>query len=90
MKVYTEARLLAVEHNSFKDNEGKTVEFYVNFLKDEDGVIKVNSSKDFSIQEGETGVARIFVREGADNRVKLSLKEFSTGETLDIPESVIE
>lgn len=82
MKLYTNAKILAVETNNFSDEQGRTIEFYTNFIKDEEGaVLKINSGKeDFSKYEGKTGVLGIEIRE-QNGQIKAKL--VSVGEDLE-------
>jgi len=82
MKLFTEGTIKIVEKNNFSDQEGKTVEFYTVFLKNEDGeVLEINSGKeDFSNMEGEYGVATINARKRDGGGYKLSLVAFKKAE----------
>jgi len=90
MDAYANARLFAVERNSFKDKEGQEVVYFVNYVKDTEGrsMQEMNSKADFSAVEGKVGIARIRIR-NVDNGIKLSLAGFIPDETFEIPEEDI-
>lgn len=87
MKLYIEAKLVAVGKEVSMDKvTGQPIEWYTNLLKSsEGGILEVNSGISFEACEGETGVCAIEVRKREGAGYKLSLKEFSTGESLDLP-----
>jgi len=90
MKLYSECTVKIVEKNNFSDPDGKTVEFNTNYLKNKEGeVLEINSTKDFSSNEGETGICVIHARKREGGGFKLSLREFIPNETIDLPETVI-
>jgi len=83
MQLQTHATLKITERNSFKDQEGKDVEYYANFLKDGEGqVLEIPGTTDFSEHEGRDGVATIRARKREGGGFKLSLVDF-------IPEATI-
>jgi len=90
-KVYAPGKLLASSKQSFTSDAGEYVEFYENLIKSEDGVLTMNSKADYSAQEGQEGVATIEARARDDGKgFKLTLKKFSPGESIDLPEEVLE
>lgn len=91
MKMYIEATIVAVSKESFKDNAGDVVEYFVNFVKNTDGqTIQANSKADFTSCEGKTGVAGIETSLGYEGKnLKYSLREFLVDSTLGLPEEVI-
>jgi len=91
MKLYANATLRIVEKNSFADENNQTVEFFTNFLKNEDGeVIEVNSKEDYSEHEGKFGVAAIRVRKQDTKGFKLTLAGFVPGEAAPEEEDTVE
>jgi len=91
MKVFAQVKFLASSKQSFTSNEGEYVEYFENILKSEDGLMTINSKADYTAVEGEEGIAEIEARENDNGKgFKLVLKKFSTGETLDLPEEVVE
>lgn len=91
MKLYTNARLIAVEENNFAEKEsGKNIQFFTCFLKDESGaVVKINSGKEnYDQYEGDTGVAEIQLSE-RDGKWVPKVVSFYTGEKVDAPEGSI-
>jgi len=92
MRLYTNAKIVAVETNSAPDKErpGETIEWFTNYLKNsEGGMLKVNSSTSFEEFEGQSGGCSIEVTERQGGGYKLSLKKFSTTDTFDEPEADI-
>jgi len=81
MKLYTKAKIVAVEKNSFpdKENPGRTIEFYTNSLRNSDGeVLAVNSRDSYLEHEGVFGVAAIEITPRSQGGgYKLSLREFT-------------
>jgi len=89
MYLYAEATIKIVEKNNFSDQEGKTVEYFTVFLKNEEGeVIEVNTTTDFTSKEGVKGVAKIRATKREGGGHKLSLKEFTEG--MEIAEGIEE
>lgn len=95
MRLYANVRVLALDKKNFADEDGKTVEYYEAYLKDEEGsVLRVSAGvKDRTEHEGANGVGVFefrFVkdREGIE-RPKLSLKEFIANESFSVPEGEI-
>jgi len=83
MKLFADVTLKMIELNSFSDENGKTVDYYTNYLKNPEGnALVINSKESFEKFEGKTGVAGIEVREDNEkaNRFKLSLKTFIASE----------
>jgi len=90
MKLYTNARIIAVEENNFADREGNNVKFFTCYLKDESGsVVKINSGKDNYDQfEGDAGVAEIRLGE-RDGKWVPKLTGFYKDEKVEAPEGSI-
>jgi len=85
MILQTNATLKIVEKNSFKDQEGKEINYHINYLKDEEGgVLEVTSGPDFSGYEGQSGVATITPRKREGGGYKLSLTDFTPEASIDI------
>jgi len=91
MKLYTNAGVKIVEHNNFQDEQGRPVDYYTVYLKNEDGeVLEVNSGTDFTNMEGETGIACInATKRATGGGFKLSLKDFKKNDSLDTPDDTI-
>jgi len=91
MLTYVEGRLLAVSKEGFTDNEGQKVEYHVNVIKASDGLMTVNSKKDYSEHEGKEAIFALRLTEDAEkkNRFKVSITDVKVGETLGFPESEI-
>jgi len=86
MKLFTNAVLKIVEKEQFAGENGETIEFFKNYLKNPDGeMIVANSKNDFSAQEGEKGVATLLVREREKGGFKVSLDSFQVGEFEETP-----
>jgi len=90
MKLYAKVRVLAVEENSFKNNENQEIKFCKNYLKDDEGsVIELNSGKqNFSEFEGKEGVGEFEARM-VNDKWQLKLRSFWEGEDLEVPEGII-
>jgi len=96
MKLYTQARLVAVSREEFKDKEsGDPVVYFVNVMKTDDGdIINANSKADFTACEGEEGVAGLAVsitqpkREGEYAVVKYNLRSFDLDSKIDLEETI--
>jgi len=81
MKLFTNAVLKIVESEQFAGENGETVKFFKNYLKNPEGEMLIaNSKRDFSALEGQRGVATLFVREREKGGFKVSLDEFVVGE----------
>jgi len=91
MNLYAKVRILAVEENSFKNNEGVEIRFCKNYLKGDDGaVIELNSGKlNLSSMEGKEGVGTFEARM-VNDKWQLKLRDFAEGEELEVPEGTIE
>jgi len=89
MLVFAEVKFVASDKNSFTSNDGEYVEYHVNVLRGDGGVIELNSKADFSECEGKEGVAEIWA-ETKDKGFKLTLRRFVAGESIDFPEPVVE
>jgi len=91
MIVYTEGRILAVSKESFTDAENQKVEYCVNVIKTQQGIMTFNSKKDFSEFENTDSVIVLRLTEDAEkkNRFKVSIVEVRKGDTLGLPESEI-
>jgi len=86
MKMYVEAMLKISEHNNFAGENGETVEYDTNYLKDNDGnMLIVNSKASFAPAEGKSGVAILEIREDSEkkNRFRISLKGFAEGQVIE-------
>jgi len=84
-------KFLASSKQSFTSDTGDYVEYYENILKSEDGLLTLNSKADHTAVEGQEGIAEIEARENESGKgFKLTLKKFSTGEVLDLPEDTVE
>lgn len=95
MKLYANVKILALDKKNFADEDGKTVEYYEAYVKDEEGsVLRVGAGvKDRTKYEGSNGIGAFdfrFVkdREGIE-RPKLTLKDFVEGESFAVPEGEI-
>jgi len=91
MIVYLEGRLLAVSKEGFIDSENQKVEYCINVIKSSQGLMTVNSKKDFSEYEGQEAIMALRLSDDAEkkNRFKVALVEIRKGETLNMPESDI-
>jgi len=86
MKTYAQVKLIACGKKEFDDKEGNPVRYFENIIKDQAGsVATVNSQADYSDCEGKEGIAHLFLKENG----KVSLKAFVVGETIDLPEEVV-
>jgi len=93
MKAYIVGKIAVVEKNTFPDKEtGQTIEFFTNYVKNSNGeMLQVNSKESYEQYEGQSGVLGIEITPRTQGGgFKLSLREFSTGETLDLPEAIVE
>jgi len=89
MKLYAEVEIRIVEKNSFKGNDGNTVDYYTIFVKDNEAkVLELTSGKDFTEYEGSKGVAAIEAREREGGGFKLSLRDFKEGESIGEEEEI--
>lgn len=90
MRVFAEVKFLASDKNSFTSDAGEYVEYYVNAIRGEGGIMELNSKADFGECEGKTGVAEIELKENDNGKgFKATLKKFTEGETLEVPEDEI-
>jgi len=87
MKTYVEGELKIVSKQSFAGENGETVEYFENYLKDdEDEMLIFNSKKDFTESEGKHGVAVLGVKKyGKD--VKVSFVDFIPGAEMETPQA---
>lgn len=91
MRTYAEVKFLASDKNSFTSDAGEYVEYFVNALRGEGGIIELNSKADYSECEGKEGIAEIEAQENQGSKgFKLTLKGFTAGETLDLPEKEVQ
>jgi len=84
LKVYTEAVIKIVESVHFSNDMGEPVDYFIAYLKDDEGgVVKVNCGKNnFSEFEGLDGTCEIEVREGQiGGTFKLKLVGFEEKKT---------
>lgn len=90
MRVYAEVKFLASSKNSFTTKDGEYVEYFENAVKGDSGIITLNSKANYYECEGKTGVAEIEAAESDTGKgFKLTLKGFTEGADLDIPEAEI-
>lgn len=90
MRVFAPVKFLASDKNSFTSDSGEYVEYYVNALRGEGGIIELNSKADYGDCEGKEGVAEIEAKENDNGKgFKLTLKRFVEGETIELPEEEI-
>jgi len=91
MRLYAEVKFLASDKQSFTSNEGEYVEYYVNAIRGEGGIMELNSKADFGECEGKNGVVEIEAKENDNGKgFKMTLKKFTEGESLEVPEEVVE
>jgi len=98
MIVYANAKLISVEDLNFSDSEGKTVEYSENYLKTDNGLLKINSKASFKEYEEKEGLASIKVAEFVSplngtivkGAYKLTLGDFIVGAKADTPEGTVE
>jgi len=89
MRVYAPVKFLASDKQSFTSDQGEYVEYFVNALRGEGGIIELNSKADYRECEGKEGIAEIEAS-GDDKRFKLTLKRFYEGASIELPEEEIE
>lgn len=88
--LYANIKILSSEKQEFKNDEGKDVQYFVNVIKTDDGdVLTINSGKDYSENDGETGMG-VFRVTQEEKRFKLTLADFHRGTSVDAPEKNIE
>lgn len=91
MRVYAEVKFLACDKQSFTSDQGEYVEYHVNAIRGDGGIMELNSKASFSECEGKEGVAEIELKENDSGKgFKATLKKFTEGETLELPEEEIE
>jgi len=91
MRVYAEVKFLASSKNSFTSKDGEYVEYFENALKGDSGIVTLNSKASYVECEGMTGVAEIEAAESDTGKgFKLTLKNFTEGEKLDLPEGDVQ
>jgi len=90
-KFYTKAKIVGTESpKPFADANGEMITYFKNYVKVDGDMLEMNSSKDFSSEEGNEGVATITARKNIDGKsYRLSLTNFTEGEDLEIPEETI-
>jgi len=90
MRVFAQVKFLASDKQSFTSDSGEYVEYHVNALRGDGGIIELNSKADFGECEGKEGVAEIEAKENENGKgFKMTLKRFTEGEILDTPEEEI-
>lgn len=91
MRVYAPVKFLASDKQSFTSDTGEYVEYFVNALRGEGGIIEINSKADYRECEGKEGVAEIEAKESDGAKgFKLTLKKFVEGASIELPEDEIE
>jgi hypothetical protein len=91
MRVYAQVKFLACDKHNFTSDQGEYVEYHVNAIRGEGGIMELNSKADFSELEGKEGVAEIEAKESENGKGwKLTLKGFRVGEELDLPEAEVD
>lgn len=89
MKLYAQAKFLASDKQSFTSDQGEYVEYHVNAIRGEGGIMELNSKADFKECEGKDGVAEIEARTMDNGKgFKLTLRTFTEGDLV-IPEAEI-
>jgi len=89
MQLFTNGVLVMNAKESFPGENGETVTFYKNYLKNPSGELLIaNSTIDFTEYQGKKGVATLLIREREKGGYKVSLVSFTTGE-IEEPESEI-
>jgi hypothetical protein len=95
MKLYSDAKLVAVSREEFKDKEtGEAIVYFVNVLKADGSILNANSKTDYSECEGKSGVAAIEVsvkqaKDGGFATLKFNLKDFFVGNEIGELESEV-
>lgn len=90
MRVFAQVKFLASDKNSFTSDTGEYVEYFENAIRGDGGIMELNSKADFGECEGKEGVAEIEAKELDNGKgFKLTLKKFTEGEELSIPEEEI-
>lgn len=90
MKLYVNSTLKIVEDNNFKGQDGKEVSYHTNFIKSEDGeILQATSARDFTEEEGQSGIAVINVRERENGGFKCQLSDFLTDSRINLPEEAV-
>lgn len=86
MKLYAEVQIKIVEKREFTGANGEPVEYYVNYLKDENqSVLEVSSGRlNLSEHEGQEGLAEFRAQETREKGLKLTLVGFRVGEELGV------
>jgi len=83
MRVYAKAKFLASDKNSFVSADGETVEYFVNAIRGDGGIMELNSKADYTECEGKEGIAEIEAKENDSGKgFKLTLKAFTEGDVL--------
>jgi len=82
-------KFLASDKQSFTSDTGEDVEYYVNAIRGEGGIMELNSKADFGACEGREGVVEIEAT-GESKRFKLTLRKFYEGASIEIPEEEID
>lgn len=91
MRVYAQVKFLASDKNSFTSDQGEYVEYYVNAIRGEGGIVELNSKADFGTCEGKEGIVEVELKENDNGKgFKATLKKFHEGEALEIPVETVE
>jgi len=93
MNLFANAEVKIVEKQSFTDEGGTTVEYFVNYIKNDEGeVLELNSKNDYTEFEGKTGVVKIRARKQETRGFKLTMVGFVEGDVIgsDAEDTVIE
>jgi len=86
MRVYAPVKFLASDKNSFTSDAGEYVEYFINAMRGEGGIIELNSKADYSSCEGKEGVAEIEAKEMDSGKgFKMTLKRFVEDAKIDLP-----
>lgn len=88
-KLYAPVKFLASDKQSFVSDDGENVEYYVNAVRAEGGILELNSKADYSACEGQEGIAEIEAS-GENKRFKLTLKKFYADAVIELPDAEIE
>lgn len=90
MRVYAQVKFLASDKQSFTSDAGEYVEYHVNAIRGDGGIMELNSKADFGDCEGKEGVVEIEAKESDNGKgFKMTLKKFTEGEVLEVPENEI-
>jgi len=91
MPVYFHGRLINVGKNEFTGEKGEHVVYFINTIAHEQGIITINSRRDFTPLQNIVATITLSIRPDKDNPklYKVSLSDISPSQVGGVPEGTI-